>query len=273
MDHRVLSLTYVLQLEQGITDILKEHPFGDHIAKCLIAWGASCEVGNITSNKDPDPTSGSRIKMCMKANIKWLFEGNEIVMKRCWKQNDVSQFMYPNKTFDDFRATIIDNPVESEKIKNTLIYYVSHFDFKQQEQSTENTTTINLRHYKKIIPIIVLLILLVVTTLIYAGYDKEGKDSVGKYVYIDMLDVVHIDRECCFSSDNNRTKEERILAKRGVKFVDTIDFHGCAYDNHYGYWYVKKNFEYCPKCITDDAYTDLHRILIANREKLNVKLK
>lgn len=274
MDHRVLSLTYVLQLEQGITDILKEHPLGDHIAKCLIAWGASCVVNDIASFKEPD--SIRVIKICMKSNIKWLFEGNETVMKRCWRQNGFLQCMYPNKTFDDFRSTIIDNPVESEKIKNALIDYVTHFDFKQQEQSTENVTAINMRHYKTFfLPIVALIILIViaVTALIYAGYDKEAKDSVGKYVYIDMLGVVHIDRECCFSSDNSKTKEERILAKRGVKFVDTMDFHGCDYDERYDYWYVVTDYEYCPKCITDDAYTHLHRILIANREKLKVKHK
>ena len=77
-DHRVISLKYVLQLEQGITHILKEHPFGELIAKCLIAWGASCEVGDIISYEEQSPTN--RIKICMKANIKWLFDGHESLM-------------------------------------------------------------------------------------------------------------------------------------------------------------------------------------------------
>lgn len=268
-DYRLICLRYVLQLEQGITDILENHPFGELIAKCLIAWELSCEVGSIFKYKGLDPSS--RIKICMKANIKWLFEGNESLMKRCWEQNGASQFMYPDKTFDDFRESIICNRVESEKIKTALTDYITHFDFKQHEQSTDNTTTINSRHIKTIILSIITFITLIVvavTVLIYAGYDKATNASVGKYVYLDQLGVVHIDRKCCFSSGNSMTKEERLLAKRGVEFVDTSDFHGCSYDNNYGYWYVKKDFEYCPICITDDAYTELSRILKANREKL-----
>lgn len=130
-DHRVISLKYVLQLEQGITDILKEHPFGELIAKCLIAWGASCEVGHIITYKESDPTS--RIKIIMKANVKWLFDGRESLMKRCWEQNGVPKFMYPDKTFEDFKESIIGNRAESEKLKNTLIDYITHFDFSTNE--------------------------------------------------------------------------------------------------------------------------------------------
>lgn len=147
MDYRILSLTCVLQLEQGITDILKEHPFGDLIAKCIIAWGATCEVGDIATYKEQNPTK--RIKICMKANIKWLFEGNEILMKRCWEQNGVSKFMYPNKTFEDFRETIIGNRLYSEKLKGLLTDYIAHFDFNQQEQSAENNRTMSEERVRK----------------------------------------------------------------------------------------------------------------------------
>lgn len=146
-DHRVISLRYVLQLEQGITDILNGQPFGDIIAKCLIAWGASGEVGNIITYKDSDPAS--RIKICMKANVKWLFEGHESLMKRCWEQNGVSKFMYPDKTFDDFKESIVGNRAESEKLKNTLIDYITHFDFKQQRHPTGNDRTMNEERVRK----------------------------------------------------------------------------------------------------------------------------
>lgn len=146
-DHRVISLKYVLQLEQGITDILKEHPFGELIAKCLIAWGASGEVGNIVTYKESDPTG--RIKIIMKANVKWLFDGHESLMKRCWEQNGVPKFMYPDKTFDDFKESIVGNLAESEKLKNTLIDYITHFDFKQQRHPTENDRTMNEERVRK----------------------------------------------------------------------------------------------------------------------------
>lgn len=136
-DHRVISLKYVLQLEQGITDILKEHPFGELIAKCLIAWGASCEVGDIITYKESDPTS--RIKIIMKANVKWLFDGRESLMKRCWEQNGVPKFMYPDKTFEDFKESIIGNRAESEKLKNTLIDYITHYDFSTNENKKFTT--------------------------------------------------------------------------------------------------------------------------------------
>lgn len=146
-DHRVISLKYVLQLEQGITDILKVHPFGELISKCLIAWGASCEVGDIISYKEPSPTN--RIKICMKANVKWLFDGHQSSLKRCWEQNGISKFMYPDNTFDDFKESIVGNRAESEKLKNTLIDYITHFDFKQQIHPTGNDRTMNEERIRK----------------------------------------------------------------------------------------------------------------------------
>lgn len=146
-DHRVISLKYVLQLEQGIVDILKEHPFGELIAKCLIAWGASCEVNDIATYKEKDPIN--TIKICMTAEIEWLFRGYESSLKRCWEQNGVSQFMYPDKTYDDFRGSIVGNREESENLKNTLIDYITHFDFKQQRCPVENNSTMNEERVRK----------------------------------------------------------------------------------------------------------------------------
>ena len=146
-DHRLISLIYILKLEKGITDILKEHPFGKLIAKCLIAWVASCEVGDIISYEEQSPTN--RIKIIMKANVKWLFDGHDSLMKRCWEQNGVPKFMYPNKTFDDFKESIVGNRAESENLKNTLIDYITHFDFKQQIHPTGNDRTMDKERVRK----------------------------------------------------------------------------------------------------------------------------
>ena len=146
-DHRLISLKYILQLEKGITDILKEHPFGELIAKCLIEWEASFDFGYIISHEEQSLTS--RIKIIMKANVKWLFDGHESLMKRCWEQSGVSKFMYPDKTFDDFKESIVGNRAESEKLKNTLIDYITHFDFKQQIHPTGNDRTMNEERVRK----------------------------------------------------------------------------------------------------------------------------
>lgn len=85
----------------------------------------------------------------MKANVKWLFDGHESLMKRCWEQSGVSKFMYPDKTFDDFKESIVGNRAESEKLKNTLIDYITHFDFKQQIHPTGNDRTMNEERVRK----------------------------------------------------------------------------------------------------------------------------
>ena len=71
----------------------------------------------------------------MNANIKWLFEGHESLMKRCWGQNGVSKFMYPDKTYDDFRESIIGNRAVSKQFKDTLADYVTHFYFSANEKN------------------------------------------------------------------------------------------------------------------------------------------
>ena len=185
-DHRVISLKYVLQLEQGITDILKEHPFGELIAKCLIAWGASCEVGDIITYKESDPTS--RIKIIMKANVKWLFDGRESLMKRCWEQNGVPKFMYPDKTFEDFKESIIGNRAESEKLKNTLIDYITHFDFKQQEHPIENDGTMNeekVRNGKTFRYVVIALLLAAFFGGLYLNALNHRYKSIGGVVVMD----------------------------------------------------------------------------------------
>ena len=185
-DHRVISLKYVLQLEQGITDILNEHPFGELIAKCLIAWGASCEVGDIITYKESDPTS--RIKIIMKANVKWLFDGRESLMKRCWEQNGVPKFMYPDKTFEDFKESIIGNRAESEKLKNTLIDYITHFDFKQQEHPIENDGTMNeekVRNGKTFRYVVIALLLAAFFGGLYLNALNHRYKSIGGVVVMD----------------------------------------------------------------------------------------
>ena len=140
MDNRILGLTYVLQLEKGVTDILSNHPFGNLIAKCLIAWSASCEVGDIITYKEPNPIN--RIRICMKANAKWLFEGNESTMKRCWQQNGVSKFMYPDKNFDDFRDSIIGNKEVSTLSLITLHTSISSNKTSQRRIRKEQISTL-----------------------------------------------------------------------------------------------------------------------------------
>ena len=56
--------------------------------------------------------------------------------------------------------------------------------------------------------------------------------------------------------DNLKTKEERIMSRRGVQFVDTCDL------TSRGYYGDKHGF--CPRCVDDRAYRRLSGIIDRN---------
>lgn len=86
----------------------------------------------------------------------------------------------------------------------------------------------------------------------------EEKDSItGKYVYIDGINTIHIERKCLSEVLDNHSESsnaERILAMSGIQFVDTCDL---VIDNSVN--------RFCPKCIDDLAYE--HLISISERNK------
>lgn len=91
---------------------------------------------------------------------------------------------------------------------------------------------------------------------------RSGK--VGQYVYIDPFMKIHVDRECAANSNaSQRTKDERIMASRGVDFIDTCSLHsgGC---NIYDYY---ENYRFCPGCVDDETYHHLMAIIDRNQSK------
>lgn len=86
--------------------------------------------------------------------------------------------------------------------------------------------------------------------------------DIGKYVYVDCFNTVHIDRGCATNNlKNTKTKEERILSSKGVLFVDTCDFTHNSGVSIYP-------MTFCPKCIDDDDYSRLIQIINRNDEEL-----
>lgn len=97
------------------------------------------------------------------------------------------------------------------------------------------------------------------TLAILASCSGAKQKEVGKYVYVDCYNTIHIDRKCASQlSENPKTKEERMANMLGVSFVDTCGLK--QYSNGY-------QFKFCPKCIDDDVYKHLQTIMERN-EKL-----
>ncbi len=86
---------------------------------------------------------------------------------------------------------------------------------------------------------------------------ETERHEIGKYVYVDRYNTIHINRECvAIVGDKMKTKDERIASRRGVQFVDTCDLTSC------GYYGDKHGF--CPRCIDDGAYRRLSGIIDRN---------
>ena len=90
---------------------------------------------------------------------------------------------------------------------------------------------------------------------------EQKKTELGQYVYVDPFCKVHVDRDCAAqSNENKRTKDERMLASRGVEFLDTCSLSRYGYDGN-GY---TLNLRFCPKCVDDDTYRHLLQITERN---------
>ena len=88
--------------------------------------------------------------------------------------------------------------------------------------------------------------------------------EVGKYVYVGCYSTVHVDRECASKlSDNQKTKEERMVNMMGVNFVDTCELSQYSTDGF--------KFKFCPKCIDDYTYKHLQAIMDRNEGRNRVK--
>lgn len=104
---------------------------------------------------------------------------------------------------------------------------------------------------------IIIAILLLLCSCGGSSEKSEKHHRIGKFVYVDRYNTIHIDRECvAIVGDNLKTKEERIMSRRGVQFVDTCDLTSCGdYGDKHGF---------CPRCINDKAYRRLSDMIDRN---------
>lgn len=102
--------------------------------------------------------------------------------------------------------------------------------------------------------------------ILYLTACADTHSDVGKYVYVDCFNTIHTDRDCAANlTDDPKTKEERMANMQGVLFVDT-----CTLDmNSWRSSGVMRNapYQFCPKCVDDEAYTRINAIMNRNSVK------
>lgn len=97
---------------------------------------------------------------------------------------------------------------------------------------------------------------MVTSLLLLASCANHQHQEIGKYVYVDCLNTIHVDKSCASKLiEKPKTKEERFANMSGVYFIDTCDLsNGVSYSL----------YKFCPRCVSDEAYTCLARIMESN---------
>lgn len=254
---------YIMQFEKGVKYVLRDNPLKDMLVFEIIN-GSLVYVHDLDASNFTDDVTARNITQLV---IKSLFTKEKLMRAftkhvNCYNTLGLNHHSLIHNIDGDLNYVkkLSENKKELEDISKLLCSHVVNYKFRINNKP---------RKKQMILAACGIIGFLLTVSFAFFLFARGMTQKVGQYVYIDAIGVVHVDRKCCFSSNNNKTKEERLLAKKGVEFVDTTDFHGCAYDNNYGYWYVEKEYDYCPRCITDETYTHLHRILTSNRGKLN----
>lgn len=104
--------------------------------------------------------------------------------------------------------------------------------------------------------------ILAILVICLASCTDNKHDKVGKYVYVDCSNTIHIDRDCAANiADTPKTKEERMANMQGVEFIDT-----CNLIREWSTPLMKGSFNFCPKCVDDEAYKHLAEIMHRNAE-------
>lgn len=104
-----------------------------------------------------------------------------------------------------------------------------------------------------------LVIMLSASTILFSCSGTKQKD-VGRFVYVDYLNVIHIDKECITTLIKNpKTEDERMINLYGVEFIDT-----CKLEHGQGNVRSYRKFELCSKCVDDKVYQHLNAIMDRN---------
>lgn len=96
-----------------------------------------------------------------------------------------------------------------------------------------------------------------------ASCANNKRGEVGQYVYVDCFNTIHIDRDCAANiAENPKTKEERMANMQGVEFIDT-----CNLVKEWSTPLMTGSYNFCPKCVDDEAYKHLSTIMERNEVK------
>lgn len=233
---------YILQLEKGIKSILEDSPIKDMLVFEIINGSLIYAHELDASSQSDEHTARGIVRLVIKS----LFT-KEMLTKAFSKHvNCYNTFGIGSRSLihnidkeNNYLNSIVQDQNELAHIVDSLIGFVDDFKFSTNMKSRS----------KKIFWFGIFAI---IATLIFGGLftlcgDNKPKNVVGHYVYVDAIKVVHVNRDCCFDTDDCNSKEERLMKKRGVVFLDTADFQ----DN---------DFSYCPKCVSDECFTELKRI-------------
>lgn len=91
---------------------------------------------------------------------------------------------------------------------------------------------------------------------------SNSHQEIGKYVYVDGLKTIHIDRQCASKPfENPKTKDERMANAEGVEFIDTCEIKRKYYPDNSEYSYA---YSFCPLCIDDDICFHIMTIMKHN---------
>ena len=108
--------------------------------------------------------------------------------------------------------------------------------------------------------------LLIIASLLAISCSNNKQHEIGQYVYVDGYSVIHVDKKCASqSNENKKTKDERMLANKGIVFTDTCVLKRVG-ENVHG---VYTKLRFCPKCVDDDAYYRLSVIMERNGDEVN----
>lgn len=106
---------------------------------------------------------------------------------------------------------------------------------------------------------------LLILVLLSSCSNTKQKD-VGQFVYVDCFNTIHVDRECASTlAENPKTKEEHMANMQGIQFVDTSNL---CFDSWRNVGVMRPcQYQFCPKCVDDEAYKHINAIMDRNTAK------
>lgn len=258
---------YILELEDGIKLLLDDNPIKDVLVFEIIN-GALVYVHELDASSLSDEMTARWI---MKLVINSLFNEKKLLNVFTKHVNGYNTFgrngtMYLVHNIDKeakYVNTIVKNEDDLSDLAKSLCNYVNDFKFTKQRSKDKNIIHNMLHHKTMIVSIIAVVIVVSISVVCYT---KQSNNHVGKFVYVDWFNTIHIDRNCASSMiEMAKTKDERMIRMHGVDYIDTCAILFSSYDNHRR-WYGC-NYTFCPRCVSDMAYKSINRMMDRNTSR------